>query len=336
MRTREHGRCHVALPTSSAPDGYAFAAHIAAQGETAVRPVFDGQAMKPQPYGPFDYVPIHRRPKLEWPGNAPLALWVIPNIETFALDEKMPSGPGGSGGHIPDVNTWSYRDYGARVGIFRIMQVLARHGVRATTALNSDTCDVYPAIVEEAMTLGWEFMGHNQSNTRRLNDVDDEAAVIKASLDRIEKATGRRPQGWLSAGMQETWSSLDHLAAENIRYVADWVNDDQPYMMNVGNTPLVSMPYSVETNDRRAYDFHHCTPPEFEALIRRQFDVLYREGETSGRVLALAVHPFLTGAPHRIGALDAALEYICSHDGVWKATGSEILEHFLKQKGISS
>lgn len=288
--------------------------------------------MEPRRYGPFPYVPVIRRPKLEWPGGAPLALWIIPNIETFALDEKMPSSPGGSGGHVPDVNTWSYRDYGARVGIFRIMEVLSRHGIRATAALNSDTCEVYPQIVEEAVALDWEIMGHNQSNTRRLNMVDDEAAVIRASLDRIRQATGRRPTGWLSAGMQETWNTLDYLVAEGIDYVADWVNDDQPYLMNVGNKTLVSIPYSVETNDRRAYDFHHMTTREFEDLLKRQFDVLYREGATSGRVMALAVHPFLTGAPHRIGALDAALEYICDHEGVWKATGSEIVAHFLKQQ----
>ena len=287
--------------------------------------------MKPQSYGPFPYRPINRRPKLEWPNGAPLALWVIPNIETFALDEKMPSGPGGSDGQVPDVNTWSYRDYGARVGIFRIMEVLSRHGVRATAALNSDTCDVYPQIVEEALALGWEFMGHNQSNTRRLNTVDDEAGVIKASLDRIAKATGKRPAGWLSAGMQETWNTLNHLVEVGVTYVADWVNDDQPYRMTVGNSTIVSIPYSVETNDRRAYDFHHYTTREFEELLKRQFDVLYREGEQSGRVMALAVHPFLSGAPHRIGALDAALDYICSRDGVWKATGAEIVAHYLKQ-----
>jgi peptidoglycan/xylan/chitin deacetylase (PgdA/CDA1 family) len=288
--------------------------------------------MEPRRYGPFPYVPINRRPKLEWPGGAPLALWVIPNIETFALDEKMPAGPGGSGGHVPDVNTWSYRDYGARVGIFRIMEVLSRYGVRATAALNSDTCDVYPQIVEDAVSLDWEIMGHNQSNTRRLNTVEDERAVIRASLDRIAQATGRRPTGWLSAGMQETWHTLDHLVAEGVAYVADWVNDDQPYVMNAGNRSLVSVPYSVETNDRRAYDFHHMTAAEFEELLKRQFDVLYREGAKSGRVMALAVHPFLTGAPHRIGALDAALSYICSHEGVWKATGSEIVAQFLKQQ----
>lgn len=289
--------------------------------------------MEPRRYGPFPYVPINRRKKLLWPSGNRLALVVVPNIETFALDEKMPAGPGGSGGPIPDVNTWSYRDYGARIGIFRIMEVLSRHDIRATAALNSDTCDQYPEIVEDAVKLGWEIMGHNQSNTRRLNSVppEKERDLIKASLDRIAIATGTRPTGWLSAGMQETWQTLDHLLAEGCSYVADWVNDDQPYSMQVGNGKLVALPYSVETNDRRAYDHHHCTAKEFEDLLIRQFDVLYRESSASGRVMTIAVHPFLSGAPHRIDALDNALSYICKHEGVWRATGSEIVRQFLDQ-----
>jgi peptidoglycan/xylan/chitin deacetylase (PgdA/CDA1 family) len=213
------------------------------------------------------------------------------------------------------------------------MDVLSRHGVRATAALNSDTCDLYPEIVADAQKLGWELMGHNESNTRRLNAVpaEKERDLIKSSLDRIAAATGRRPRGWLSAGMQETWNTLDHLIAEGCNYVADWVNDDQPYLMQVGDGHLVALPYSVETNDRRAYDHHHFTAKEFQELLIRQFEVLYRESSDSGRVMTIAVHPFLTGAPHRIDALDAALSYICGHAGVWRATGSELVEHFLHQ-----
>jgi len=288
--------------------------------------------MEPRRYGPFAYVPINRRPRLVWPEGAHVALVVVPNIETFALNEKMPPGPGGSGGLVPDVNSWSHRDYGARVGIFRIMDVLSRHGIRATAALNSDTCDLYPEIVEDIVKLGWEIMGHNESNTRRLNTIppDQERAVIARTLDRIAKAAGRRPQGWLSAGMQETWSTLDHLAAEGCRYVADWVNDDQPYLMHAGDKRLVALPYSAEANDRRAYEHHHFTAAEFADLLVQQFDVLYREGDESGRVMTIALHPFLSGAPHRIPSLDRALAHICGHERVWRATGSEVVAHFLR------
>jgi allantoinase len=111
--------------------------------------------MKPQRYGPFNYVPINKRPNLKWPDGKRIAFWVIPNIESFALDEKMPAGPGGSGGSIPDVHTWSIREYGCRIGVFRLMEVLAKHGVRGTVALNSEICRYYPEIIEEGNKLGW-------------------------------------------------------------------------------------------------------------------------------------------------------------------------------------
>jgi allantoinase len=125
---------------------------------------------------------------------------------------------------------------------------------------------------------------------------------------------------------------LDYLAEAGIRYVCDWVNDDQPYLFEIGTPPLVSLPYSVQTNDVPAYFEMKVSVPEFEAMLKRQFDTLYREGQTVPRVMAIAVHPFVTGQPHRIGALDAALEYICSHEGVWRATGWEIVQHFLAQQ----
>jgi allantoinase len=289
--------------------------------------------MEPRKYGPFPYAPITRRPKLTWPNGARLALWVIPNIEVFALDAKMPAGQGGSGGIIPDVHTWAIRDYGNRVGIFRMMEVLERHGIRATVALNSDACDAHPGMIADAVRLGWEFMGHNQTNVRRLNTMppEKERDEIRGALERIARATGRPVAGWLGSGLQETWNTLDYLIELGCKYVADWVNDDQPYVMDLGGRQICSIPYSAEINDKSAVDHLHATPGEFEGMIRRQFDVLYREGAQSGRVMAIALHPYITGVPHRIDALDSALRYIASHDGVWLATGGEIIDHYLKE-----
>jgi allantoinase len=290
--------------------------------------------MKPGPYGPFPYSPIIRRPKLSWPNGAQLALWVIPNIEFFSLTEKVPAGAGGSGAPVPDVPAWSARDYGNRVGVFRLMQVLDRYGVRGTVALNSDLCGHHPEIIEEGQKRKWEWMGHNESNTRRLNEAPpgEEAGIIRRTLATIEKATGVRPKGWLGSGLQETWNTVDLLAAEGCDYVSDWTNDDQPYMMTLeGGKRLVAMPYSHEINDKPAFEKFHRTADEFKDMICRQFDVLYREGAESGRVMAIALHPYLTGVPHRIDAFDVALAYICKHDRVWKATGAEIAQHFATQ-----
>jgi allantoinase len=287
--------------------------------------------MKPGRYGPFPYSPIIRRPPLRWPNDAQVALWIIPNIEFFALNEKVPVAAGGNSVPIPDVPTWSSRDYGNRVGVFRLMEVLDRYGIRATIALNSELCAEHPAIIEEGNKRHWEWMGHCESNTRRLNEIpqQDEPRVIKNALATIERATGQRPRGWLGSGLQETWDTLDILAAEGLDYVCDWTNDDQPYIMELdsGRT-LVSVPYSHEINDKPAFEKFHRTAEEFRDMICRQFDVLYREGKDSGRVMAIAIHPYLIGVPHRVGAFDAALEYIAKHDLVWKTTGSEIAAHY--------
>ena len=290
--------------------------------------------MKPARYGPFPYSPIIHRPALKWPDGAHVALWIIPNIEFFALDEKVPPGSGGTGVPVPDVPTWSARDYGNRVGVFRLMEVLEKHGIRATVALNSELCTEHPAIIKEGNKLKWEWMGHCESNTRRLNAAPpgEEPRIIKDSLAVIEKATGARPRGWLGSGLQETWDTLDLLAGNGLDYVCDWTNDDQPYIMSLdGNKTLVSVPYSHEINDKPAFEKFHRTADQFHDMICRQFDVLYREGAQSGRVMAIAIHPYLTGVPHRIDAFDAALGYISRHGKVWKTTGADIARHYRAQ-----
>lgn len=292
--------------------------------------------MKPRPYGPFAYSPSIRRPPLRWPNGAHLALWVIPNVEYFSLEEPL---FGTTKVVPPGVPQWSQRDYGNRVGIFRIMKVLDRYGIRATVTLNSDICRFHPEIIEEGMARDWEWMGHCESNATRLNAIpaEQEREVIRRTLDVIAGATGRRPLGWLGAGLQETWNSLDHLVDEGVQYVGDWVNDDQPYFIELeGGRRLVAMPYSNVINDKAAYDTHHYTSAHFARMIRRQFDVLYREGADSGRVMAIALHPYLSGHPHCIDDLDAALHHICSHEHVWLATGEEILRAFTQIRTTSS
>jgi peptidoglycan/xylan/chitin deacetylase (PgdA/CDA1 family) len=292
--------------------------------------------MTARPYGPFPYSPIIERPRLRWPNDARVALWVIPNIEFFALDDSVPAGAGGTGIKPPDVPTWASRDYGNRVGVFRMMDTMDRYGIRGTVALNSDVCIHHPAIIEAGKARGWEWMGHNRTNTQRLNAVpaEEEAALIKSVVDTIAASTGVPPAGWLGSGLQETWNTVRYLAEAGLEYVADWVNDDQPYFIDAGpNKRLVSLPYSWYINDKPAFEHDNRTAAEFCDMICRQFDVLYREGAESGRVMAIALHPYLTGLPFRIGALEDALAYICRHEGVWRATGSEIVRHWVKNHG---
>ena len=284
--------------------------------------------MTPRRYGPFPYKPINRRPKLKWPNGANVAVWVIPNIEFFPLDEPV---PGSRYTYTPEVSSWATRDYGARIGIFRIMDVLSNRQIRASVTLNSEVCDVYPEIIEDALNLGWEFLGHNQSNSRPFHSTPPEGdkLLIHDALNRIEETTGKRPRGWLGSGLQETWHTLDYLADEGLEYVCDWINDDQPYFIEAENKKLVSLPYSTEINDLPQFRMG-CSNEEFELMIRRQFDTLYREGEDSARVMAICLHPFVIGVSHRIWVLESALDYIQNHDKVWFATGEEIVDAWLK------
>jgi allantoinase len=283
--------------------------------------------MEPQRTGPFPFVPITKRPPLQWPNGSRVAVWVIPNIEFYPLDVPVPEGSG----TVPDVPSYAARDYGARVGIWRVMDVMEGLGVPGTVALNSDVLDVYPGVVEAASELGWEIMGHNTQNSLWLNRIpaEKEQGVIRGVFDRIEEATGKRPVGWLGSGLHETWNTLEYLIAAGCRYVADWVNDDQPYVMEVGGKEIVSIPYTREINDLPLFLRQHRTAEEYETLVRRQFDTLYAEGTQSGRVMAIALHPFVIGVPHRIGALRSALQYIAGHEGVWFARGEEIIDGYL-------
>jgi allantoinase len=193
-----------------------------------------------------------------------------------------------------------------------------------------------PQIVRACVELGWEILGHNETNSRWLNQMDaaEERESIARALGKIAALSGRRPKGWLGAGLAETWNTLDHLLDEGIEYVADWVSDDQPFYMDIGGRKLVSIPYSYEINDSPFLQTRNHTIDEFVTAIKRQFDTLYAEGAQSGRVMAICLHPYLIGVPHRIKGLDDAVSYIAAHDGVWFATGSEIVEAW-KQSGAT-
>jgi peptidoglycan/xylan/chitin deacetylase (PgdA/CDA1 family) len=288
--------------------------------------------MEPRDYGPFPYVPINDRPILKWPNGARLAVWIIPNIEFFPLTQGIPGSVYSSHAPVPSVRAWAQRDYGNRVGIWRIMEVLQKHKVRASPTLNSDVCDHHPQIVKAAVELGWEILGHNETNSRWLNQMEpgEEGPAIARTLSKIGALSGRKPVGWLGAGLAETWDTLDHLIDEGCLYVADWVSDDQPFWMDIGAAsgrldPLflrdqrLALPAHPQRHDRavRGGD---------KAPVRHAL----RRGRPLRRVMAICLHPYLIGVPHRIAGLDEARTYIAAHDGVWFATGEEIVRAWLE------
>lgn len=281
----------------------------------------------------FEYAPVTERP-FDLPSGENVAVWVIPNIEHYKID--VPSTaiyPPGTE-YTPDVLNYGWRDYGPRAGVWRMMDVLDEHDVRATVALNAEVCDHQPEIVEAGMSRDWEFMGHGTTNAQPHVDLeeDEERELVEATRDHIAEFTGEGPRGWLGPELAETFNTPDLLAESGFDYVCDWCNDDQPYEMHVEEGELISMPYSIEINDIPMFLSYGMTGPDFEQAIKDQFDVLYEEGEEDGnaKIMAIALHPFLTGLPFRSKYLDRALEYITGHEDVWMATGGEIAEHYLE------
>src|SRR5580704_8146563 len=248
-------------------------------------------------HGRFAYSPIVERPPLRWPNGARLALWIIPNIEYIHFDRLLRSARPGA--VAPDMIPYAQFDYGNRVAIWRIMALLDRFKIRATVALNSDVCDVYPAIIREGVRRNWEWMGHGVTNGQPLGGLDEaaERALIAQSLATIEAATGARPRGWLGPALAETVRTPDLLKEAGIDYVADWVNDDQPYAMQTAHGELHSVPYSTEINDTVVFPQH--TPVEFLRMIKDQFDTLYSEAAETAKVMAIALHPGKIGVAHR-------------------------------------
>ena len=281
-------------------------------------------------HGRFDYSPIVDRAPLRFPEDARVAVWVVPNIEHFHFDRPSTSIADVTAQLFPDVLNYGWRDFGARVGVWRMIEVMERNGVRGTVALNSDVCQHYPQIVEATNKLGWEHMGHGETNSVWINQQseDEERALIRNVLDTIGKATGRRPTGWLSPSLTESLNTPDILAEEGVEYLADWANDEQPYPMKVRANSLISMPYSIEINDITVFLGNHGSGEDFYTRIVDQFDVMYEDGRVSGRVMSISLHPFLIGHGFRSKYLDRALQHIKQRDQVWFATGSEIADWY--------
>ena len=237
---------------------------------------------------------------------------------------------GASSGREPDAAVGAVRGVGFGIGVFRMMEVLDKHGIRATVLLNSDVCAHHPAIIEEGNKRGWEWLGHGVTNNIRMNQypAEEERAVIRQIKETIAGSTGKAPRGWLGpGGGDESPHTLDHLAAEGFDYVCDWGCDDQPVPMRVKLGRMIGIPYQQGLNDIRVIFQGGHTPKDWLQMVCDQFDTLYAEGVSQPRVMTIPLHPFVIGLAFRIKYLDKALEYICAHEGVWKATGAEIADH---------
>lgn len=281
----------------------------------------------------FEREPVH------WPDKARVALWVMPILQWFPLDmtAKPFRAPGGLTMPFPDFRHYTNRDYGNRVGIYRILQLLDDLKIPASVALNAAIAERYPSLIRELLSHDVEIVAHGQDMGRVHHSGlsrEDENALIRNALETLRAATGQSVSGWLSPGRAQSTNTPDLLASNSVRYSCDWANDDMPYAMKVSQGTHYAMPMSYETDDRMvALDFHQ-NEIEWLQQIKDRFDVLYRESEQyGGRIISLPLHAWVAGVPYRIGRVREALEYMLSHGGVWAARGSDILSAFIASQG---
>jgi len=283
----------------------------------------------------YDFSPITQRPTFRWPHGERLAVWICYNIEHFKVDVPATSVAPGLAQLKPDVINYAWRDYGLRVGIWRNVETMDRLGLPGSVTLNAEVCLHERAVVEELTKRNWCFLGHGLTNSQLLAGLPEaeERKVITETVAIIEKATGKRPIGWLGPALAETFATPELLVEAGIKYVCDWVCDDQPFLIKVKNGRLISVPYSMHINDISMVLEQRLLGEAFGQAIRDQFDVLYREGATIPRTMAIAVHPFLVGIPHLSKHFHRALEYIAGHKDVWFCTGDDIANWYESQYG---
>ena len=281
----------------------------------------------------FDYSAMVDRAPLKLPDGARIAVWTIVNVEEWDIEGAMPrvvlTTPAGAS-VIPDVPNWSWHEYGMRVGFWRLKAALDRHGIRATMAVNASVCLSYPRIAQAALDAGWEFMGHGFKQ-RALPLEEDQRAVIRKSIETIREFTGKAPRGWLDRdwprhGIHRTCSLRPESSIS-----ATGSRTSSPYAIKTTSRPLVVVPYSVELNDIPMMMIQHHEAAELFNRTRDQFDRLYEEGEQSARIMAIAVHPYISGVPHRIKYFEAIYDYMKQKPGVvfWK--GEDVLDWYRGQ-----
>jgi peptidoglycan/xylan/chitin deacetylase (PgdA/CDA1 family) len=286
-------------------------------------------------HGRMTYMPAYSRPPLApFPGGARLALHLIVNVEVWDFAQPMPRTalpPPPGGGTVPDVPNFAWYQYGQRVGIWRLLDTLARHDARATLSVNSAVCREYPQIIERTVAAGWEMMPHGVVQ-RTMATVDDERAVIEEALGELESATGTRPRGWLGPALVQTERTLDLLADAGLVYCCDWgPADDLPFDLHVRHGRMVAVPYPIETNDIVVYTVEKHPAEELYARCAAALETLHAESAGSARILAIALHPYLTGTAGRIAVLDRILTLARERYGACALTAGEIHDWYVAQ-----
>lgn len=274
------------------------------------------------------------RPALTAPDGIKLIVWPVVNIEEWDIQRPMPRqispAPGGNR-TVPDVPNWTWHEYGMRIGFWRLLEAFKSRNIQPTLSLNAKVCETVPEVPRAAQEAGWEFMAHCYEQMS-IHSVEDPGEMIRKSADILEQFTGTRPRGWLGPGRTQTFETLDQVSASGYDWFADWILDDQPVWVKSAVKPLISIPYSVELND---ITIMVSAPHRSDAMLERMRDAcmqLLREGETSVRIMAFGVHPYVSGAAHRIRYFEEMLDFLQEQKGVAFWQGDMICDWFEQQR----
>ena len=273
------------------------------------------------------------RPPLRWPEGKPVAFYLGLNIEHFRLELPATSTSPATVGLVPDPMNYGWRDYGVRVGVWRLIELLDRLGMPASVNLNSEVCEHYPRIIEAGVERGWSWIGHGKSNSilQANMGIEEERTYLREMHEVICAATGTAPKGWLGPALTETLNTPALLAELGYTFLLDWCCDDQPFDLEVGG--MISVPYSVDVNDITLFLGRNLSGDDYVRMVLDALDQLREDGRDGrGRVLALPIHPFIVNQPSRHRYLARALTEIAARDDVWITTSDAIAEHFLSQK----
>ena len=284
--------------------------------------------MTPRERQPFS--PIVDRPPLVLPGGARMVVWSIVNLEVWDIARPMPRAflaPPQGLPLQPDVPNWSWHEYGMRVGVWRFFRTFAELGIKPTLSINARVCEDYPRVAAEARDSGWEFMAHAYDQIP-MHKVDDQREMVRRTLDICEAFTGKRPVGWLGPGLTQTLDTPDILAEAGIRYIGDWVHDEEPTEIATTHGKLVTLPYTVEHNDIPVMILQGHEGAYWAQRLIDSFDQLHAESAERPKVMSIAIHPYISGQPHRIRHLRAVYDHIARHADVLHWSGTEIFEWF--------
>jgi peptidoglycan/xylan/chitin deacetylase (PgdA/CDA1 family) len=282
-------------------------------------------------HGRFDYSALPKRPDYSWPGGKRLAMYVALNVETFGFG--METGPVLGGAlPMPDHRNWSWREYGNRVGFWRLLELFDELGLPAAQLVNSYLYETHPDIPAAIRKRGDEFVGHGRTNSEKpgARPEDDEQKLIAEATAAIARHENRPPAGWMTPLMMPSSVTLDLLKEAGYRYVLDWPCDDQPYWMRTRAGPLLNVPYPVETNDFVPILQLHHDPLQFMATVVRQFEEMLDQSARQPLVFPLSLHTMVSGQPHRLRALRDGLRHMLGHrdfNRVWLTRPGEIAAH---------